>query len=60
MPVRCVRVFGSPVQGESCTGHKAFLRLPQGGRIGYLSKKINPQKKALLKSVDIGKQAETQ
>ena len=44
MPVRCVRVFGSPEQGESCTGRKAFLRLPQGERLGYLSKKINPQK----------------
>ena len=59
MPVRCVRVFGSPVQGESCTGHKAFLRLPQGGRIGYLSKKINPQKKALLKRGEIRKQAKS-
>ena len=44
MPVRCVRVFGSPVQGESCTGRKAFLRLPQGGRIGYLSKKLTHKK----------------
>ena len=44
MPVRCVRVFDSPVQGESCTGRKAFLRLPQGGRLGYLSKKLTHKK----------------
>lgn len=48
MPVRCVRVFGSPVQGESCTGRKAFLRLPRWGKDWIPLKKINPHKKAIL------------
>ena len=35
-------------KGKSCTGRKAFLRLPRWGKAWIPLKKINPQKKALL------------
>ena len=36
-------------KGKSCTGRKAFLGLPQGGRLGYLSKKLTHTKKPSLR-----------
>ena len=60
MPVRCVRVFGSPVQGEELYGTQIVSWASPRGKAWIPLKKINPHKKALLKSVDIGKQAGTQ
>ena len=49
MPVRCVRVFGSPVQGEELYGTQSVSWASPWGRLGYLSKKLTHTKKPSLR-----------